>query len=312
MPYTHLRTMKAHLLKNVPDSVFQDSNGNWFKAGGDLSTFYTALENCLPSRVYVVPDVVYNYNDASPLNDYKVNREEQDRAIRETFQTIPNTRPKKSRELAIPIPQQTYQSPPKKKRILIAVPTNRNIEAQTFKSIYDLIIPDGYEVEFQYFWGYQVDQVRNLIAHWVIQFNYDYLFAVDSDIAFAPDTLQKMLGHDVDIVSGIYIQRIPGTHTIEIMRKNEHGGVTHVNWNDIKGQGLVEIHGCGFGCVLVKAEVIRSIPYPHFLYHSALDHRNTLSEDVHFCNQARDRGFRLWADTSIICDHIGSWTFKVE
>ena len=530
VPYTHLRTMKAHLLKNEPDSVFQDSEGKWFKAGGDLSTFYTALENCLPSRVYVVPDIVCNYNDASPINDYKVNKEEQDKAVNETLtnsnkgsfvikndiidgvgpwvwsshsdcsydlikddweklkkvlvdnivnwdscvqagghqgmyprllanyfktvytfepnslsfeildknckkdnivkfnsavgaydqlvsfknfdpnntgassidigtegtipvvtidslnlkscdliqldveryemyaligaiKTIVNFKPliicegpentnhictnlleqlgyekidsfgdwndtvykytggvshlKKpsnrfAKKLEIPAAKQAYQSPPSKKRILIAVPTNRNIEAQTFKSIYDLIVPDGYEVEFQYFWGYQVDQVRNLIAHWIVQFNYDYLFAVDSDIAFAPDTLVKMLNHNVDIVSGIYIQRIPGTHTIEVMRKNEHGGVTHVNWNDIKGQGLVEIHGCGFGCVLVKGEVIRSIPYPHFLYHSALDHKNTLSEDVHFCNQARDRGFKLWADTSIICDHIGSWTFKVE
>jgi hypothetical protein len=198
------------------------------------------------------------------------------------------------------------------KKILIAVPTTQYIEPVTFKSIYDLIIPEGYEVEFFPFISDQVDQVRNLIAHWIVNGNYDYLFAVDSDIAFVPDTLVKMLNHNVDIVSGIYIQRIPGMHTIEIMRKNEHGGVTHVNWNDIRGQGLVEIHGCGFGCVLVKAEVFRAIPYPHFLYHSALDHKNTLSEDVHFCNQARDRGFKLWADTSIICDHIGSWTFKVE
>jgi FkbM family methyltransferase len=58
--------------------------------------------------------------------------------------------------------------------------------------------------------------------------------------------------------------------------------------------------------------VFKAIPYPHFLYHSAIDHANTLSEDVHFCNQARDRGFTLWADTNVICDHIGSYTFRVN
>ena len=197
------------------------------------------------------------------------------------------------------------------KTILIAIPTTEFIEAATFKSVYDLIIPDGYTVKFMPFTGDQVDQVRNLIASWVINNNFDYLFAVDSDIAFAPDTLIKMLSHDKDIVSGVYIQRIPGTHTIEIMRKNAQGGVAHVDWNEIKGKGLVPIDGCGFGCVLVKGEVFRAIPYPHFLYHSAIDHANTLSEDVHFCNQARDRGFTLWADTSITCEHIGSWTFRV-
>jgi FkbM family methyltransferase len=58
--------------------------------------------------------------------------------------------------------------------------------------------------------------------------------------------------------------------------------------------------------------VFKGIPYPQFLYHSAIEHANTVSEDVHFCNQARDRGFKLWCDTDIICDHIGSWTFKVD
>ena len=198
------------------------------------------------------------------------------------------------------------------KTILIAIPSVRYVEAQTFKSVYDLIIPDGYQIKFEIAIGDEVDQVRNLIAHWVIHNGFDYLFAVDSDIAFEKDTLVRMLNHNKDIVTGIYIQRIPGTHTIEIMRKNAHGGVTHVNWADIKGQGLVPVDSCGFGCTLIKAEVFRGIPYPHFLYHSAIDHAHTISEDVHFCNQARDRGFTLWADTDIICDHIGSWTFKVD
>ena len=141
---------------------------------------------------------------------------------------------------------------------------------------------------------------------------FDYLFSVDSDIAFAPDTLLKLLSHDKDLVSGLYIQRIPGTHTVEIMRKNEHGGVSHVNYADIKGQGLVQINGCGFGCVLLKTAILASIPYPHFLYHSAIDHANTVSEDVHFCNQVCDRGFTMWADTTILCDHIGSSTFSID
>ena len=199
VPYTHLRTMKAHLLKNEPDSVFQDSEGKWFKAGGDLSTFYTALENCLPSRVHVVSDIVYNYNDASPINDYKVNKEEQDQAISETF----NPPPKKpsnrfAKKLEIPIAKQTYQSPPSKKRILIAVPTNRNIEAQTFKSIYDLIVPDGYEVDFQYFWGYSRPQVKNLICEWAKKF--DFTVFLKNYGKISKNLLVDMIAANTDVV----------------------------------------------------------------------------------------------------------------
>jgi len=303
MPYTHLRTLKAKLLQDEPDSRFQDADGNWFKAGGDNSTFYTALENCDPDRVYVVPDVVYNYNDASPLNDYKVNRDEQDRAITSILGES---------TALVNVPATAGTMPKRNKRILIAIPTNKNIEAVTFKSIYDLVVPDGYETTFQFFWGYQVDQVRNLIAHWAINGAYDYLFAVDSDISFPPDTLAKLLSHDKDLVCGVYIQRIPGMHTIEVMRRNANGGITHVDWAEIKDQGLVPIDGCGFGCALIKADMLRTMEYPQFLYKSAIDHANTISEDVYFCMKAAEKGYKLWCDTSVICDHTGSWTFQVD
>jgi len=210
----------------------------------------------------------------------------------------------------VPNPQPANNPAVVKKRILIAIPTARNIEVETFKSIYDLEVPAGYETDFQYFYGYNVDQVRNLIAHWAQ--HYDYLFAIDSDMGFARDTLAKFLAHDVDMVSGLYIQRIPGTHTIELYEHNGFGGMSNIPYGKIKDRGLVEIAGCGFGCVLIKSEVIRGIGYPQFEYHSALDHKDTVSEDTVFCRKALDRGFRIWADTSVKCRHIGSSAFTID
>jgi len=77
MPYTHLRTFKAYLLNDVNDGNFKDEKGNWYKAGGDGSIFYTVIEKADPNKIKVVQDIVYNYNDISPLNDYKVNSAEQ-------------------------------------------------------------------------------------------------------------------------------------------------------------------------------------------------------------------------------------------
>jgi FkbM family methyltransferase len=298
MPYTHLRTFKAGIFKDIPHSHFKNNQGRWFRAGGDNSVFYSVLERTDPEKIYVVSDIVYEYNDINPLNDYKVNAQEQTKNAREIT--------------GIGVSQQHKKHSTMNKKILIAIPTNKNIEVQTFKSIYDLEVPHGYETEFQYFWGYSVSQVRNLIADWIINGPYDYLFSVDSDIAFPPDTLTRLLNHDKDMVSGLYIQRIPGTHTVEVMRYNGHGGVSHVPYEDIGGQGLVPIDSCGFGCVLIKKHVFQSMPYPHFVYHEALNHANTISEDVYFCKNAREKGFQIWADTDILCDHIGSWTFRID
>jgi FkbM family methyltransferase len=198
----------------------------------------------------------------------------------------------------------------KNKRILIAIPTNRNIEVETFKSIYDLDVPAGYVTEFQYFYGYQIDQIRNLIAEWGKR--YDYLFCVDSDIVLPKDTLVKMVSANKDIISGLYIQRKPDQHTLEIYRDTPNGGVANIPYEQLKNLPIVEVAACGMGCCLINSEVLRTLPYPHFVYRSALNHSNTFSEDIYFCLEARKFGFKVWADPSIHCEHIGSTKFIVH
>lgn len=77
MPYTHLRTFRAKLINGINDDVFKDENGNWYKAGGDGALFYALIKQADPSKIKVVQDVIYSYNDCNPLNDYKVNGSEQ-------------------------------------------------------------------------------------------------------------------------------------------------------------------------------------------------------------------------------------------
>ena len=194
------------------------------------------------------------------------------------------------------------------KKILIAIPTARYIEADTFKSIYDLEVPAGYEVTYQHFYGYRVDQVRNLIADWVVR-GFDYLFSVDHDITFPSDTLKKLLAHDKDLVSGVYRQRLEP----QMLEIYEPFG-NRMSTEDLyaKNRNLIGIGGCGFGCVLVKKEVFAGVGYPQFEYHPALDHNNTISEDTDFCKKAIAKGFRLWCDPSVVCGHIGSTTMHVQ
>lgn len=83
IPYTHLRTFRGDLLIGyIYDHgyhAFKDSNGEWLRAGGDTAVFYSLIEYAEPDKVVCIPKVVYNYNDANPNCDYKINSDEQTR-----------------------------------------------------------------------------------------------------------------------------------------------------------------------------------------------------------------------------------------
>lgn len=288
IPYTHLRTCLAKYFFTLDTSKFK-VDGEWMKSGADNPLFYELIEQIEPEKIYCNREIVCNYNDANPLNDYKIRGSEQNKNASLSYEKV---------------------SDRVKKKILVGIPTNKYIEPETFKSLWDLILPDGYELDFQYFYGYQIDQIRNLIAEWAKR--YDYLLSIDSDIVLPRDSLVKMLAADKDIISGLYIQRIPGTQTLEVYMDTSNGGCTNIPYSLIENRGVVEIAACGMGCALIKSDVFRKLEYPHFYYKSALDHSNTVSEDVYFCMKARQSGFTVWADASIKCDHIGSTKFTLE
>ena len=289
IPYTHLRTCLGKHFETLDTDKFK-VNDEWMKSGADNPLFYELIEQIEPDKIYCNREIVCNYNDANPLNDYKIRGEEQNKNASKSYA-------KKDNDTV-------------KKKILVAIPTAKYIEVETFKSLWDLDVPSGYELDFQYFYGYTISQIRNLIAEWSKR--YDYLFSVDSDIVLPRDALKKMLDADKDIISGLYIQRIPKTHTLEVYMDTPNGGCTNIPHQLIKNRGVVEIAACGMGAALIKSDVLRKMEYPHFFYKEALTMNDTVSEDVYFCRKARQAGFSVWADASIECDHKGTDFFRVQ
>lgn len=191
------------------------------------------------------------------------------------------------------------------KKILLALPTKENIETDTFKSIYNLYIPEGYGVHFETFYGYRVDQVRNLIATFAIENEFDYVLFVDSDITFEKDSLLKLLNVESDIVSGVYRQRKISEVIPEIYMTKEGGGTENISI-DILNQidTPFMIAGCGFGFVLVKTEVLKTVGYPQFEYRVAKTFEKTVSEDTDFCLKAIAKGFKIACNPEVLCGHI--------
>lgn len=85
------------------------------------------------------------------------------------------------------------------KTILIAIPTDRHIQAETFKSLWDLHVPPGYRVDFQYFYGYSRSQILNLVCEWGKR--YEAFLLVDRNTILDKTTLTDCISKGADLVS---------------------------------------------------------------------------------------------------------------
>lgn len=314
MPYTHLRAFRLHLFDTVQASEWQNHRGEWYQAGGDTAVFYSLIERADPDKVKAVQDIVVNYNDVNPLNDYKIHPELQNVTASEVLHKIPmpdtHTLDSHSTKSQVMMPEAEPLPPQHKRiqRILIGVPTARYIEVDTFKSIYDLITPPNCEIHFQYFWGYNVEQVRNIMVNWMLQNQFDYMLCVDSDIILPPDTLVKLLAAQTDsvgITSGVYIQRKEGVRIPEIYVTNPRtGGHENLHIDAVQGNARLQVAGVGFGCCLVHRRVFEAVGNPWFVYRSNIEFDKVVSEDVDFCVKATHKGFGIVVDTSVKCGHM--------
>ena len=188
-------------------------------------------------------------------------------------------------------------------KILIAVPTFENILPETFKSIYNLEKTDDMIVDFDFVKGYDCARARNKIANKAIKYNYDYVLMVDSDVVLPSHTLIKMLDDPKFICLGCYPRKNTKNGTFEIFKLNQKNYIDTFNYNEITSMtGKVEIKGGGFGCALINTDIFKNLTYPYFKYIQYNDGA-CLSEDNYFCSNARKAGYKIYAETDVLCGH---------
>jgi GT2 family glycosyltransferase len=156
-----------------------------------------------------------------------------------------------------------------------------------------------------------VDRARNQIVDFFLKGNYTHLFFIDSDTIPPTNALEKLIAHDKDIVSGMTPilhhdkeKDVWGTFFNTFwMDKNEETGEVITRCPE-PNTGLVEIQRFGGSCLLIKRNVFEKMKRPYFqfiLKEDGLNHQK--SEDVYFADTARELGIKLWADTSVVCQH---------
>lgn len=189
-------------------------------------------------------------------------------------------------------------------KILIAVPCMDQVPAPFCQSLAQ--IQKTGECVLAMKSGSLIYTSRNDLATQAIQIDADYVMWFDSDMVFKPDTMVRMLDtmqkNDIDILTGLYFRRVPPYSPV-LFDKLEMRGEACL-WSEYKTipEGLFEVGGCGFGCVLMKTDVFFDVQSRFGNMFAPI--ANT-GEDLAFCWRARNCGYKIVCDPSVICGHVG-------
>lgn len=156
--------------------------------------------------------------------------------------------------------------------------------------------------------GSLIYAARNSLATAAIEKEMDFVFWLDSDMVFREDTLVRMMDtlqkNDLDILTGLYFRRVPPYTPVLYDRLdiNEDDTCNFSEFTTIP-EKLFEVGACGFGCVLMKTDVFFDVQGKFGNMFAPIGNNG---EDVAFCWRARQCGFKIWCDPTIVCGHVST------
>ena len=163
--------------------------------------------------------------------------------------------------------------------------------------------------------AFPVDFSRNQIVRDVLKGDFDYLFFADCDEVFPEDCVDRLLAHDVPVVSARYHMRKEPYHAVAYVKHRTIEG-PHCYAPVHYGKGLVEIERGGAGALLIKREVLEKIRdrvgENWFRYQRSPDppHDFSVSEDFWFWRQAREAGFKCYLDWDVEVGHLQTFAIN--
>lgn len=190
-------------------------------------------------------------------------------------------------------------------KVFIAIPSMDTLSARFAQCLVNLVnYKRDFDVEVGFHIGSLVYDSRNKLAERAINSDCDYILWLDSDMTFMPDTLDIMVkeleDNNYEILAGMYYRRRPPfTPTLFKELRIMPTGTVAKEFDEIPEE-IFEVAGCGFGCVLMKRNVLWNVLCQHGYMFSPI---NTVGEDLSFCWRARMCGHKIYCDPTIALGH---------
>lgn len=201
----------------------------------------------------------------------------------------------------------------KKTKICLGLLSNRGFKGKTVMSLLKLL---GESSEFEFFFsfidsGYTIAENRNYLAVQAIKNDCDYLFMVDDDMIFPPETLKVLVSRKKDIIGLPYNVKVQPKEGED--RTKRHN-VTYFPEGDVVGAisetEPFEVMAIGSGVILIDVNVFKKLSQPFFGFDTYPTGMIKVGEDSWFCYKASDNGFKIWCEPTLHgLGHIGDFIY---
>jgi len=186
----------------------------------------------------------------------------------------------------------------------IGVPLIQNtVPVEFFESFVSMRKPNNHV--FFRSGGYQgLDVIRNNLVDAARKYGCTHLLFLDIDHRHNPDTITKLLSHNLPIVSGLSFMRVEPYSVCAFNGMiNNYKSIENIPENE-----LIEVDSVGSACLLVNMEVFDKIKKPYFSFMKNPDPniQFDIGEDVYFCNLVKQAGYKIFIDTSCTNKHLGT------
>ena len=162
--------------------------------------------------------------------------------------------------------------------------------SRMFKTLNDLKTPDG---STKTFWsGNRVQDLNDIVEEALLTRSY-WIWFISEEYGFEPDVLNALLSRNEAMVAPIVLEAEEPYLPTAWVDYDEKKGTSPLLLNQVIGpSSLVDVRGANVTGMLVRRAVFEAMSPPWFRLVNELE-----TEDVYFCERAREVGFNVFVDT---------------
>lgn len=210
-------------------------------------------------------------------------------------------------------------------RIVIGIPSPDFVSPQFAFGNLPAIIARGneqHEIHLMYQTGVRTDKNRNQILQKALEIDADAILWLDADEMYPHNIIQKLVDSQKDVIGSLYFKRSHPFAPVAYLKGKTDTTYTHVDPNKIPKDSVIEVDGLGFGGVLVKMYVYKSMGDDMWMnygsnFHLPYKTDDQETHDLRFCRLAKNHGFHIYLHTGVKPGHLAEkvitekdWDFR--